>query len=363
MLKREVFDRFLHGLLVVGSGGEILCSNEAAGQMLDALKGRPGGSTCCALLGCEEEQEGCLTARAPISDIRREVCTSAGVRTLWVSAFPLDEEAGQVLVQLRHGDPHDRRRQVNPDWRASSRLRVQTLGATAVETNGASLDGEWLDTRVGTLFRYLIVRRPRPVTADEIGESLWRDADYTITRSVRTCVHRLRQQIEPYRPSYEPPEYLLTRGGSYLLNHQRLDIDADKFEREVTDGLGQPDGRTAAASLERGLALYSGEFLADAPFADWALSERRRLHDIACCALRALADFQLRAEHRDGARTSLARLAELQPLDEAVARQLIELEIATGRGSDAKRRFDQLARQMRETLGSAPTFTLGELAS
>jgi DNA-binding SARP family transcriptional activator len=239
---------------------------------------------------------------------------------------------------------------------------VLTLGRTAAQTTGTSLDGDWLDTRVGSLFRYLIVRRSSAVTADEIGESLWRDADYTITRTVRTCVRRLRLELEPHRPNYQVPDYVLTRGGSYLLNREQVDIDADDFERHVSLGLAEPDRQLASAQLERGLALYKGEFLADAPFAEWALSERRRLHDLACEGLRSLADIQLRSKRFDAARSTLGRLSGLQPLDERVVRELIEVEIRTGRGSDAKRRYDHLTRMMRDTLGTSPSFTLASLA-
>jgi len=353
----------------VSSDGAILCRNDAAEEMLTALEIDPALSTCCAVLGCDGHKDGCATVRAsacaPHADIRHDLGTPSGRHALWVSAFPLGGEPAKVLLQLRLGDPHDRRQRSDPQWRSVTRLRICALGQTTICADGATVDGDWLDTRAGALLRYLVARRERAVSSDEIGEGLWRDAGYTIARNVRTTIHRLRSELEPFRPSHDPPDYVLTRGGSYMLNPDRVEIDADEFELKLrrADGLLGADPAGAVALLEDALTLYKGEFLADAPFAEWALAERTRLHDLACTALRTLAEAKLAEQEVEAARVTLCRLAALQPLDEATARELIALEIRIGRGSDAKRRYDRLDRMMRETLGVQPMFTLGDLAA
>jgi LuxR family transcriptional regulator, maltose regulon positive regulatory protein len=177
-------------------------------------------------------------------------------------------------------------------------------------------------------------------------------------------VHRLRAELEPRRSNHQPPDYVLTQGGSYRLNLDRVDIDADQFEAHVASGLRltEIDAERAAHELERGLALYTGEFLADIPFAEWGLAERRRLHDLACTGLRTLAQINRAAGRTALAARWLEQLAGLQPLDEAVCRELVELDILDGRGTDAKRRYDRLQRMMHDALGYPPSFTLAELA-
>ena len=93
----------------------------------------------------------------------------------------------------------------------------------------------------------------------------------------------------------------------------------------------ESDPQAAAAEIERGLALYQGDFLADLPYAEWAMPERHRLHDLACMGLRRLADIRLELRLVDGAARSLERLAALQPFDEDVHRRLMELDIMRGR--------------------------------
>jgi DNA-binding SARP family transcriptional activator len=368
-LKGEVFDRFQHGLLVLEADGTILLGNREAARILDALGNRHGRSTCCEALGCRKLGGACLTELA-ISEpdgafeTRRDLETQIGTQAIWVSAFSIGADPVRVLVQLRRGDVHDRRVRANPHWRATRRLRITTLGRTSIESGGATIDGDWLDKRAGQLLRYLVVRRGRAVTADEIGESLWRDASYSIASNVRTCVHRLRAELEPRRCNHQAPDYLLTHGGSYCLNLDRVDIDADEFEAHTISGLrlASTDATSAARELERGLKLYGGEFLAEIPFAEWALAERRRLHELACGGLRALSRVHRANGRAECAAVWLERLAGLQPLDEAVCRELVELDMLDGRGSDAKRRYDRLCRMMNDALGYQPSFTLVELA-
>jgi DNA-binding SARP family transcriptional activator len=368
-LKGAVFDRFHHGLLVVDGDGTILLGNREASQILEAVGVREEELTCCETLGCRAAGEACVTKRAiaqaaAVGETRRDLETPRGVQVVWLTAFPIATDPARILLQIRRGDVHDRRFRANPDWIASNRLRITTLGRTSVAAGGIAIDGNWIDKRSGHLLRYLIVNRGRTVTADEIGESLWRDARYSVARNVRTCVHRLRAELEPCRSNRQPPDYVLTQGGSYRLNLDRVDIDADQFEAHVASGLRltDVDAERAAHELERGLALYAGEFLADIPFAEWALAERRRLHDLACTGLRTLAQINRADGHTTLAARWLEQLAGLQPLDEAVCRELVELDILDGRGSDAKRRFDRLQRMMHDALGYPPSFTLAELA-
>ena len=367
-LKGEAFDRFQHGLLVLDGNGTILCGNSEARRIFALVDTTRGLSTCCEVLCGDQLDTPCLTAHAlqgqgEVIDVRRDLDTLQGKQAIWISAFPLGNDPHRVLIQLRCGDVNDRRRRNDPGWKSCRQLRITTLGRTSLTCAGVTIGGHWLDRRSGQLLRYLVVKRARSVTADEIGEDLWRDADYSIARNVRTCVHRLRSELEPERLKHQTAEYVLTCGASYRLNLEKVQIDADEFEALAGSGLrcAASAPTRALRELESALALYGGEFLADAPFAEWALSERARLHDLACDALRAVAEIHRHAGRGAGVVGALERLATLQPLDEVVGRELIELDLSQGRGSDAKRRFDALTRLMVQQLGCAPTFTLAQL--
>jgi DNA-binding SARP family transcriptional activator len=233
-----------------------------------------------------------------------------------------------------------------------------------VESGEGPIGGAWLDQRAGQLLKYLVAERRRAVAVDEIGENIWPGADYAVGTSVRYYVHALRRRLEPQRGSREPSAFILVGSGTYRLALEHVEVDADEFEAHVSAGLAiaTTSPQAAATELERGLAIYRGEFLAELPYAEWALDERHRLHDLACLGLRRLADIRLELRVLDGAARALERLATLQPFDEDVHRQLMELDIMRGRRSDAVRRYTALRSRLRRTFGQEPNFTLSDLA-
>ncbi len=226
------------------------------------------------------------------------------------------------------------------------------------------MGGAWLEQRTGQLLKYLVAERRRAVAVDEIGESIWPGADYAVGANVRYYIHALRRKLEPQRAAREPSVLILARSGTYRLSLEEVEVDADLFEAHLSVGLAaaRADPQRAAEELERGLALYHGDFMADLPYAEWAMHERHRLHDLACMGLRSLADIRMEQRVIDGAARCLERLAILQPYDEDVHRRLMELDLMQGRRSDVVRRYETLRTRIRHTFGHDPNFTPADLA-
>ncbi len=84
----------------------------------------------------------------------------------------------------------------------------------------------------------------------------------------------------------------------------------------------------AEIELTAAARAYGGDFLADEPYAEWALAERERLRDLAAQVLRGLAALQLAAGDEEAAAEHLQRLVELEPLDLPAQRDLIALHAA-----------------------------------
>jgi DNA-binding SARP family transcriptional activator len=372
-LEREVFARFPYSLLIVDSNGRVICNNHAATPLIEASGLLDAELTCCALLGCRSEggalASACVTEIAlrhnrALPELHVQLETPSGVGFVWLAAAPLGSDGDRVLLQLRPGVDGEARGGTDySDWADSGRLRIETLGGTAVYAPDGALQGEWLQQRTGQLLQYLVARRDRAVTVEEIGESLWPGCDYSIAGNVRYYVHTLRRRLEPQLTARAPSKYVCSRAGSYRLNLEHIEIDVDAFERDVLAGLAMVGGDPlpAADRLERGLALYRGDFLAELRYAEWAISERERLHDLACLALRTLA--RIRREHSqiDRAAQCLERIAVMQPYDEDVFRELMALDIVRGRRSHAVRRYAALSLRMNRAFGHDPSFTPAEL--
>ena len=365
-LLSEVFDCLPHGIAVTDRVGAVLVWNRALEELLD-LGDDAFGRTCCELFGCgtpSGPRGGCLTEQSirgggrPLEAVmpRRE----AG--PLWISVAPLRDSSSRLVFEVRHAPDH--RTLVPPPTAVprEPRLRVFTLGRTEVLTPDGPLSGEWVDHRAGQVLKYLVCERHRVVPAEEIAESVCRHARHSTLSTVRYFIHALRTKLEPGRPKHDRGSIVLARHGGYTLNNSEVWIDADEFEARVNSGLAAlAHGERAAAEehFETALSLYRGDFLADEPYAEWALTERERLHELAEKPLRGLGE--LHGDDPDTAAGYLERLAQMEPLDGAVQRELLTLWLRQGRLSRATRHYQAFRQRLLREFGEHPAFSLSEL--
>jgi DNA-binding SARP family transcriptional activator len=368
------------GLVLLDGEGQVLSVNDRAAALLcvsERAATRPG-LTCCELIcdpvtgrGRADTEARCLTRRAvstgeALPESRFEVRRDGGASTVWVTASPVNMAEARVVVYLR---PDDRRaRQPRADASAQApaaqALRIHTLGQTRVEANGRDLGGEWLDQRPGQLLKYLICERHRLVTSDEIGDALWPQAGPLTRNSVRHQVHVLRERLEPQRISRARSRFIVTRRGGYMLDADQVWLDADQFEGEIRAGLNlfaQGSESTAATRLERALALYRGDLMAENLYAEWAFEERDRLRELVGQGLRAMVDLARAAGDLHTAAGHARRLAAMEPFDMDVQRDFIEICLRRGRRSEAMRRYAIVSKRVRREFGQDPDFTLSDL--
>ena len=377
----ELFERFPYGLMVVDREGRVLAVNERARELfaIDAAAREGGSPRCCELIcgavaGQVNNGDGaCLTSRtleaaSPLPEVRVDIERKGSVSAAWITSAPIDAEGSATLFHLRPGVPQDCRCRTDADWSPHAEapdLRITTLGTTRVERQQRSIGGLWLQHRAGQLLKYLVCERRRVVASDQIAEALWPNAGPEALNRVRHYVHVLRERLEPERPKRAPSQLILARRGGYMLD-DRVWIDADEFEDEVGAGLAlfvQGEGDAAVKRLERGLSLYTGDFFAEEPYAEWALGERDRLRELAARGLRALVRLKLSAAELDAAAGQARRLAELEPFDMDVQREFIEMCLRRGRRSEAVRRYAVVRKRALREFGEEPDFELADLAS
>ena len=373
LVAAQVFDGLPYGILVIDRGGAIVAANRAAVEILGedvGIGGRPAHS--CDILGCRREgplEDFCLTEMAAekgsaLPEIRLDLQNGGNVPAAWVTAAPLDDDSGHIVIELRPGDARDRRRRTEPHWTMGAQLRIFTFGGTRVESSEGPIGGRWLEQRPGQLLKYLLAERHRVVRREEIAETIWPGADRRILSSVRHFVHALRTRLEPERLNRKPSSFILNVQGGYAIDRRHVYSDADDFEDQVRAGLDHlAAGRVMLARerLERALALYTGDFLADEPYADWAMVQRDALRRLAADALRALASIARRAGDLDDAAGHLERLGDLEPFDIELHREIIGLCLERGRRSEALRRFAALRVRILKTFGEDIGFSLSEL--
>lgn len=369
-----VFERFPFGLLITDGSSAVLAANPAARLALQAVgDAGPGSSTCCRLLGCQRPDGPlgghCLSHLAlqadhPLPDVRMDLpVTGSPPAAVWVSAARLAD--GAVLLLLRPADVQDRRRRTEPHWLNGPALRVRTLGRTSVSSAEGPMDGAWLGQLPGQLLKYLVSRRGRIAHADEILVQFWPEGGRGAVVNLRHAVFSLRKRLEPTRRRNAASSFVVARDGGYTLDRRLIAIDADDFEAAAGDGLrlhARGQYGDAREPLERAAALYGGEFLADEPYADWALAERGRLHEVASSVLLALEHTCRAMGDPRAAVEVLVRLVELEPFDGTAQRTLLGLLVDLDRRSEAVRRYRLLRAQWIEAFGEAPDFDVRSLA-
>jgi len=359
----DLFDALPTGILVVSEDHRIVAWNPALENLLGA-EALAGASTCCELLGPGAGEHACIgdLATAGSSEAREFVVRLPGrTQNLLVTPRWVGRGRGRtVLLQFRAlADASDSPAAPVATPPAPVTLRIRTLGRTVVETPDGELNGGWLDRRTGHLLKYLIAHRQAPAHADAIADALWPAARTDPTNTVRHFVHELREKLEPNRGRYARSAYVVARGG-YQLNPERVTIDADGFERSAKAGLAAlagGDTRRGVEQLEAAMQVYRGEFLPDERYEDWAIAERERLLDLACQVLRALAG----ALHDARAADYLERLAEMEPLDADIQRELIATWLRQGRRTRAIRRYRTLQSRLMREFGERVTFDFAEL--
>jgi DNA-binding SARP family transcriptional activator len=369
-LLSDVFDVFPTGIVIVSDQRRLLTWNPAVAEI--AGEAIAAATTCCELFGCGRPgtalADGCLTelalsAEGPLPEMILEPPSERGGRAIAVAATSFNRGGRRSVVVEMRAAPAPAASPLAPPLprRAHKTIRIRTLGETVIETESGELRGDWLDQRPGRLLKFLVAHRYTPMHADTIAEALWPRARTDTTNTVRHFVHALREKLEPARGRYERSAYVLARHGGYVLNSDHVSVDADDFEREAKAGLVAVAANERPAAIERlhrALDLYAGDFLMDERFEDWAIAERERLRDLVTKPLRILAEF---TSDRDEATGYLERLAEMEPLDVDIHRELIGLWLRQGRRGRALRHYRALQLRLMRELGERVNFDLSEL--
>lgn len=363
-LLSDVFDVSAAGILVVSADRHVLTWNPALAELLPDALGP--AATCCDVFGCRTPDTPlagiCLTemalANGRLGDLVLEAPGGTGAINVRVTPFHGGRERTILFEVARApdaGPPH-------VEGLSAGGIKIHVLGDTVVETAAGPLKGDWLDQRAGRLLKFLVAHRETPVHADAIAEALWPGSRADTTNTVRHFVHALREKLEPERERYQRSAFVLARSGGYQLNSECVTIDADEFESAAKAGLAafaSGNREEALPRLEKALALYHGDFLADERYEDWAIAERERLRDLACRPLRALAALSGDGEQAAG---YLERLAEMEPLDIDVHRELIGVWLRQGRRSRAVRHYRAVQSRLMREFGERVNFDLAELA-
>ena len=236
-------------------------------------------------------------------------------------------------------------------------LVITTLGRFAVVLDGERVAaGAWQSRKARDLLKLLVGRRGRPITREAAAEALWPgEAPEPLSNRLSVALSTLRRVLDPER-SHRPAHFITADDQSLALRIDHLTVDVLDFLQAATDGIAMAsdgDWTRGEARLRDAEKLYTGDFLEEDVYEDWAVDCREAARSAALDVSRLLARAASKRADDEAASRHLRRLLERDPYDEDAWIALVGAQSRLRRYGEARRQHAIYARRMAE-LGIAP---------
>ncbi len=176
------------------------------------------------------------------------------------------------------------------------RVAMHMLGDFHVTINDMPMQ-KMGSRRSRNLLAYLVMHRAQPVLRDVLMETFWPDVSEKAARnSLNVALFNLRRAFKAGLDL----DIVQFENGAYQINPAvELWVDADAFLHTIEAGQSTvAQAGESVAAFEVAIALYRGDFLADAPYEDWAAHTREWLRMMYLDALDQLSRTYLeRGQH------------------------------------------------------------------
>ncbi|MEI7742413.1 MAG: BTAD domain-containing putative transcriptional regulator [Chloroflexota bacterium] len=231
-------------------------------------------------------------------------------------------------------------------------LEVGALGRFRVIRDGEPLPAAaWQSRKARDLLKILVTRRARPITRETLFELLWPAEDpEPLANRLSVALATARAVLDPAKAF--PPDWFI--GGdkqAVWLEPAHIEVDVERFMEAAANGLRiARDGDPAEARrmLDAAQARYTGDFLEEDPYEDWAVGLREEAQAAYIAVTRLLAEGSAADGDADGATRYHLRILERDPYDEAAHLGLVGALLAAGRHGEARRRYGIYSGRMEE---------------
>jgi DNA-binding SARP family transcriptional activator len=179
-------------------------------------------------------------------------------------------------------------------------------------------------------------------------ELLWPEVEPAVAGNrLSVLLSTVRDVLQPHTVDEGP---LITTGGAVSLNSAQVSVDVENFLRRAiaaldADRASEPDATTR---LVAAVAAYTGNFLEDDPYPEWAVGLTEEVRATHIALLRALSTRLRDTGDTDAVVRYTLRLLEQDRYDEDAYRNLIEVLLDAGRLGEARRHYDSYVRRMEE---------------
>jgi len=240
----------------------------------------------------------------------------------------------------------------DPGDHGSAPLAIVTLGRFAVLRNGEPVPAAaWQSRKARDLLKLLVARRGRPITRDAALEALWPgEPAGPLANRLSVALSTVRRVLDPDRG--QPPDRFITADTQSLaLRTDHVAVDVVEFlqaaETAIADA-GNGDRDVAEARLRAAERLYTGDFLEDDLYEDWAIDCRELARSAALELSRLLARAATARGDDEAGSRHLHRILERDPYDADAWIALVAAQARLRRYGEARRQHAIYARRMAE---------------
>lgn len=236
---------------------------------------------------------------------------------------------------------------------ASPVLRIYLLGQLRIERRNGSewetvTSRTWHRRRARALLGCLLSASGRRWGREQIMEALWPDLDIeTAANRLNGAVHEVRQVLEPLITRPAASRMLrLERDILTLADASAIWVDADEFESLLNKANAASDAEQVEQLLEEASSLYTGDYLIEELYSEWATRRREALRRGWMGLLLKLAELRVARGALTSAIEPLDRLLGADPTHETAVRRLMVILTQLDRRGEALRVY----RRLEETL-------------
>ena len=235
-------------------------------------------------------------------------------------------------------------------------LGIRLLGSFEVELDSRPILS-FPTTKVRALLAYLCVEADQAHRRDSLASLLWPDWPQRSARTnLRNALANLRTAVGD---RHARPAFLaITRDAIQFNKGSDHWLDVAAFTALVG---GEQRDEEAIRLLEEAISLYRGNFLEgfslpdSAPFEDWSVVVRERLHGTHLSALQQLADLYEHSGDLSRACDLARRRLEMEPWLEEAHRAVMRLLALSGRRGAALAQYEVCSRSLKTELAVEPS--------
>jgi two-component SAPR family response regulator len=240
---------------------------------------------------------------------------------------------------------------------ASAPLQVQTLGGFRVWRDGIEIPpGAWAREKAVQLFQFLVTVRGRYLHKEEIVDRLWPELDWQKSdRDFRVALNAVYKALEPERKPRTESRFVQRSNVAYRLNMDLVWVDADAFESRVSAGnrAQLENSSVAIEHFRAAIMLYTGDYLPERRYEDWASSEQERLQLLALGTMTTLAGLLVDTNPLESIRLA-QRVLNLDPVWEDAYRVLMRAYQTQGNRPLALRTYQRCVQTLDQEFGVEP---------